>query len=783
MENSPDLRKDEMSLERPLSPVLSTGKKSTFLKSGGRLRKKTSKANLSKRFTENEAAQRNTTRETVCLYFSDLPDPSDSPEVRLKKLQRMEERRKEYLKYLTEIHPEGEQAFTSKEIKSDDIRFKKPLSPVVHKTRKESFFSGTVTCDDVLQETGKDSITANLKETEAEQENCDHFQTNVKKFIEDSCKSNSVVSEYKTLLSNSQFKEFQSVTSRENDAESSNAQEKSSYFKYVSHFLDKLEKQKTLQQLEIPNISQAQAVSDIHFHCQNMLNVINLVDKSSVSPSATDKSYGYPAFHGFEENCIKLAKERVARCGNLIARYEKFNKGTLEDNTEEAVCCHQMEVKEPKLLSENNTSNNELITLYHYNKKHCSYKKPAPIGDFDRQMQTQEWFDSCFAEADFKKRMKTDTNESTSVNVSEMGDTNKTLKTDEPVCHSPGFGFKCASGKLISIPQAALLKAAKVFDEVLLKSDDKMQQKSNDIETIHLNMEFSNNSLKDETASSTTINTENNNSASTLENENTYTLQVQSAPTVQFLSASGKGIAISKSALAQAKAIFNGVENEVKTENIETSIAGFKTAAGSKINVSAKAIDTAQKIFEDTNQNHNHSTVCKTPTNEKNVLSNKKHLGIPHHMKQITVQPNNLERARKMFEDISSDFQTEYQPNSPSVKAAFSFNTPKKQHYVTPSTPLPMCNSSPIFYNKLNYDDKTVVNKTAKDTVWNKSNSHVVIADATVGNVNEWLEDLNEEERKLQQQLQLVSLKKETLQQQQLQSATETLKRYYNFCN
>lgn len=774
MDNSPEVRNEEVSLDRPLSPVLSTGKKNNRLKFRDRLRKKTSKTNLSKRFAESEMVQSSTTRETVCLYFSDLPDPSDSPEIRLKKLQGMEERRREYLKYLTEIHTEREQICTTTQ-ESDGVMFKKPLTPIVKlKVKKEctqySTFKERETNGQILQKNDETiDVTPNIERYEPS------LIIN-EKTVKEMNVSDGMVSQYNTTLTDSQVNsladEIESVVSRDDDGGAANTQEKNSYFKYVSHFLNRLEKYRNTQHSETSPVSQTQAVSDINVRCQNMLDLIKLVDKSSVSSTA-NRTYECPIFHGFKENCIKLAKQKANVCSNMIAIYEEHNKYSLNDafneKAEHSISCHKQEVTEQISIPH---MSDKFVRLYDNNsEKNCKELETTP--DFDKQKQTQEWFNSCFAEADFKK-CNTNTIETSSVNVSEMGDSQ--TKKYKSVCHSPGFGFKCANGRNAQVSDAALLKAAKVFEEVI--QEVKFADKQNDLETIHLNSKFSNNSLRNFIPSTTTT-IENDEEISVTEFESAHTLQVQSAPTVTFACASGKGIAISKNALVKTKSIFNDIEKGAvaeikKTKNAETQLTGLKTGAGNGTSVSAEAFGSAQKMYVDTNQNQDNTIVSKTPINERKV--SRKHLGVSPRVKQIPIQQDNFEKSRKMLEDISGDIPKNFSDGS-NVKSTFSLYTPKK-HYDGPYISTPICNSSPIFFDKFGSGDKQTVNQPKKLKSCNTANSEVVIQNPTTGNITIWLEELTEEQRKLEEQLKIVCLKLKMLQQQKVQLETEKIIRY-----
>lgn len=800
MDTTPEPRKEEVLLERPLSPVLSTGKKNT-LKFRGRLRK-TSRTNLSKRFAHNEQVlQGSTTRENVCLYFSDVPDPSDNPEVRLKKLQGMEERRREYLKYLTELHTEGEQIFVTKK-ECDVSKFKKPLTPVVLKTRKECTQSCVVQEGDACSNSS--NSRANNDTPVQESENClvgnnsgmgdaVAYAEKDKKFsplnmhetpvLTESCIVEAAVSQVNTVLTDSQVNsladDIESVVGR--DAGTIKTQENNSYFKYVSKFLDKFEKERVKQYVETSNASQTQAVSDLNAHCKKIMDLIDLVDKNSTS-STTLRTYG---FHGFDSNSIKLAREKANCSNDLVAFYEKHHKDIIHDFDKKGI-----ELYSKKGINQSvsipQIKNDDFVTLYDNNKRVSNHsRKRLDDGEFDRQKQTQEWFNSCFAETDFKEHCTTSMMETNSDSVSESEDTNsvKTInqpKSDTFVCHSPGFGFTCASGKQIKVSEAALLNAAKIFDQVIedVKCGDKGKREQNNIETIHVNSKFCNISVKDCMTSTTTTN-KNYEDSEISTSSSTHTLQVQSAPTVMFTCASGKCIAVSERALDKAAQMLHEVENDTKSlknnVSVETSSKGFKTAAGSGISVSAEALGAAQKIFVDVYQNQDDTVMCKTPTIERKPL--RKHLGMSYRSKQVPIQQENLEKARKMFEDISGDMQIE-SPLRSIVTTAFSCHTPNRQQYHGPYISTPVCNSSPIFFDQFGCDDNRIIDNTKKGFAYKAIESNVVIRSATAGNVSKWLEEVNEERSRLEHQLNILALKQQALQQQKMQLESEKQKRY-----
>lgn len=785
---SPQQKKEDQAFERPLSPVLSTGKKSNLLKFGGRLRKKVSRTNLSKRFEVNDSVQNNVTRETVLLYFSNLPDPTDSPEIRLKKLQGMEERRREYLRYLTDVQVEGEQVLVSRTL-YDDSKFKKPISPVVLKAKKEC------TQHYALREmmTNNASVQTNQKNSDPIVNKIRPCNKKEKYAVEEyHTAHNSPISGDNTTLTDSQVNnladDIESVVSKDDNVKTKKEclvdnQEADAYFKYVSQFLEKLEKQKRRNN-EISNICQVQAVSDINLHCQNILDLINLVDKNSTVAS-TERDLESPIFKGFAKNCLELSKQKAQFCDNLIGLYEKQTKEIFKDVTEEgielSIYCFKKNANEG---TENNTAmpiakspppeaNDDFVTLYQNEKRHSNPRKKSRYACFDKQKLTQEWYDTCFAEGDFKKQCDTNTANTDSDSISEvdMADDTK-IDQDKSVCHSPGFGFKCASGKKIKVSQAALLKAAKVFDEVI---EEVKEFKQNDIETLHLNSKFSNDSGK---ACTITTATSTENSTPKTESDSVRTLQVQSAPTVAFTCASGKGITISKKALANAEKLFDGIDDELKCSespksvDVKTSVTGFKSAAGKALSVSANALGSAQKMFTDINQNQDDTVICKTPTNEKKAF--KKHLGITHRTKKIPVEEQNLEKAKKMFEDISGDLQMEFREYTP-AKVISSCHTPKGQSFGGPYISTPVCNSSPIFFDKFSCGGKTIADVT--NVSFDRTETNVVLKNETAGSVNNWLEELNVEQKKLEHQLQIIYLKQQALHKQKLQLENEQAKK------
>lgn len=776
MDSTPEPIKEEVPLERPLSPVLSTGKKSTLFKFGGKIRKKTSRTNLSKRFVQNEqeVVPGSTTRENVCLYFSDLPDPSDSPEIRLKKLQGMEDRRREYLKYLTEIQTEGDPVFAAS-TKSSSDNFKKPLSPVVLKVKKECApIQERVGCSSNAFGQGSENCLFKDKKFDSFK----HIAENpvlAKSFIDEAA-----ASQENTLLTDTQINnladDIESAASK--DAGNIVAEEKNSYFKYVSKFLGKFEKERLKQYAKASNMSQTQAVSDLSIHCKNIMDLIDLVDKNSTS-SSTVGAYKCPAFHGFDKNSISLAKQKASCCNDF---YEKLHKDVIRDSDEEGMDSPKIQANQPVLISqtESRLNTHDFITLYDNNERESKLlRKTADGREFDKQKQTQEWFNSCFTETDFKKHISTSSMETNSDTVSETNST-KTYKSDKFVCHSPGFGFKCASGKQIKVSETALLNAAKIFDQVIeeVKCGNEEKPKQSNIETIHVNSKYSNNSVKDCMTSTTTTNkdykdTETSSSAST------HVLQVQSAPTVMFTSASGKSISISNSAFDKATQMFQELETDTKAlqdnSSAETPLTGFKTAAGSGISVSAGALGAAKKLFVDVNQNQDDTVICKTPTNEKKPL--RKHLGMTHRSKPIPIQQENLENAKKMFEDICGDMRIE-SPLRTTITTAFSCHTPRRQQYDGPYISTPVCNSSPIFFDKFGCDVNSTVDDTKKEFSYKTIETNVVIRSATEGSVSKWLEEVNKERCKLEQQLNILVLKQQALQQQKLQLESENQKRY-----
>lgn len=784
MDNTPESIKEEVSLERPLSPVLSTGKKSTLFKFGGKIRKKSSRTNLSKRFVQNEqeVVQGSSTRENVCLYFSDLPDPSDSPEIRLKKLQGMEDRRREYLKYLTEIQT-GEQVFAAS-TKCTNDNFKKPLSPVVLKVKKEctshqsSAIQERAGCSSDTFGQGSENYLLKNKKFDS-LINIHENPVLAKSIIDEAADS-----QENTLLTDSQINnlvdDIESAASKE--AGNIEAEEKNSYFKYVSKFLGKFEKERLKQYAKASNMSQTQAVSDLSIHCKNIIDLIDLVDKNSTS-SSTVGTFKCPAFHGFDKNSIKLAKEKANCCNDI---YENLQKDVIHDSDEEEmdlnICSPKIPVNQPVLIpqTESRLSNHDFITLYDNNERENKVLKETAEGRvFDKQKQTQEWFNSCFTETDFKKNISTSSMETNSDTVSETNSA-KTYKSEKFVCRSPGFGFKCASGKQIKVSETALLNAAKIFDQVIeeVKCGEEKKHEQSNIETIHVNSKYSNNSVKDCMTSTTTTN-KNFEDTETSSSASTHVLQVQSAPTVMFTSASGKSISISNTAFDKATQMFQELETDTKAlqdnSSVETPLTGFKTAAGSGISVSAGALGAAKKLFVDVNQNQDDTVICKTPTNEKKPL--RKHLGMSHRSKPIPIQQQNLENAKKMFEDICGDMRIE-SPLRTTITTAFSCHTPRRQQYDGSYISTPVCNSSPIFFDKFGCDVNRTVDKSKKEFSYKTMETNVVIRSATEGNVSKWLEEVNEERSKVEQQLNILVLKQQALQQQKMQLESENLKRY-----
>lgn len=768
-ENTPEPRKEDASVERPLSPVLSTGKKSNFLKLGGKLRKKASRVNLSKLYATNEVVQNNVTRETMLLYFSNVPDPNDSPEIRLRKLQGMEERRREYLRYLTDVHVEGEQIIVAR-TGCDDSKFKRPASPLVLKTKRDC---GVIqTTNNVSVQTS--FIDSNLKTAEntLQESKCSNVtSTNEKPALEEFHTPLSSISE-DTTLTDSQFNslvdDIELAVSRDENINNDRAPENQAYFKYVSQFLDKLETQKARQNKQTENLCQIQAVSDIHLHCQNILDLINLVEKKSAS-TLCETDIDCP---GFTKSCIEQSRKRADICDNLVGLYEKRRNDTFKEITEEgiemSIYCYKENIEQnhtqPKIKDE--FYNDNFVTLYQNEKRKIKKsalppRKRSKYGCFDKQKLTQEWFNTCFADGDFNKECETNTSATTN---SESICKN----VDKSVCHSPGFGFKCASGKEMKVSEAALLKAVKVFDEIIeeVKFSDNEEQKQCDFETIHFNSKFSDDSARDCATLTTATAVSNDCSKNLL--DNVRTLQVQSAPIVGFTSASGKGIAVSKNALANAAKAFEEIDVELKSSAPpKSATTGFTSAAGKALSVSANAVGDAQKLFTDINQNQDDIVTCKSPMNER---MKRKHLGVSHRMRKVPIEQRNLEKAKQMFEDISGDL-------TDIPKKITSCHTPKKQSFGGPYISIPVCNSSPIFFDKFSCDTKITANIVKNDNSSAATKTDIVIQSRTAGDVKDWINELEHEQNKLQEQLKIIYSKQQALQQQVIQLESEQLKK------
>lgn len=710
--------------ERPLSPVLSTGKKSSFSRVGKRLKKTTSRTNLSKRFAQNEPTGNTVTRETMCLYFSNLPDPGDTPEVRLKKLRGMEEKRQEYLKYLTDIHIEDERLFIARDT-CEDRMFKKPMSPVVLRAKKE--------CSSSQENNSRNqSETVEVLPQAKFQEEPRPHRTQPNYSAEE---TESAVSKESAKADGERFDDNQ---------------EGSTYFKYVSQFLEDLKKGKN-QVNETNRVRRAQAINDISLHCKNILELINLVDRSF--GSSTELEHESPIFSGFAPNCITSSQQKANFGNQLLRAYEKQTKEFFKDITEEEIDLSIHCVKKPLeeqghiKITENNSGtsyNDDFVTLYENEKRTadttptlCPQKRFKQDSGFDKQRQTEEWHSSCFARGDFKKDSHAASTVTNSENTSDVGDETFHFATDKSVCHSPGFGFKCASGKDVKkIPHAALAKAARVFDEILeeVRSDD-----GQNLETVHLNSGFSND---DECINSA------NGGNSKVESA----LQVHSAPTVSFAWASGRSSAVSKLALANAQRIFEGTEADVVKP--EAPAMGF-------VNSARKA--DAEKTPKDTEAG---CTTCKTPANEEKHVP-RKHLGsLSHRAKQIPVQQRSLESARKLFDDVNK-FCTP-------VKQTSSCHTPKTEHFNSPYVSTPVCNSSPVFFDRLICDARTIDDKGPSSDA---ARLNIVLRKETIGDVDMWLEELKEEEKRLQQQLRVLNLKQQALHKQKLSLQTETSKK------